>query len=99
MYVCILLTTELSPFQVAEKFRNIGWRLRKCSWDEYEIRSEYAELIIHSARPILMSGEILESRNGAESILSSLRESGIGCDAELYDEGNQMIQELKWLPE
>ena len=50
------LHTCLSREQVAGLYGALGWQVRKCSWVDYEITSDWAELVIEAESPILMHG-------------------------------------------
>jgi hypothetical protein len=97
-HVCVALYTDLRRDQIAELYRTFGWRVRKCSWVDYEVTSDWIELVIQSERPILVSGVVVESLADADGILAPLRDAEIGYDAEFYTEQQELLQELKWRP-
>jgi hypothetical protein len=97
-HISIALHTALSKEHVVDVFRHLGWRVRKCSWVDFEVASGWAELILESDRPMLFHGCVLEALPNAEPILVPLREAGIGYDAELYSEDRELLQELRWRP-
>jgi len=78
------LNTTFSREQVAALYEAIGWRVRKCSWAEYEVQCDWAELIIESESPILMHGPVADMGARAEELISPLRAAGISFTAECY---------------
>jgi hypothetical protein len=60
------LHTTLSRKQVAWLYGALGWRVRKCWWVDYEVISDWAELVIEAESPILMHGPVadLPARQG-----------------------------------
>jgi len=90
------LHTGLSQEQIAELYRPLGWRVRKCSWDEYEILCEWAELIISDAGCVLMHGQLSDAPANADHVLRPLRDAGVGYEAEFYDEDHELLQQCRW---
>jgi hypothetical protein len=62
------LHTSLSREQVAGLYGAIGWRVRKCSWVDYEVISDWADLVIEAERPILMHGPVADLPHRAEEL-------------------------------
>jgi hypothetical protein len=54
------LDTDLDRRQVAERFRSLGWEVRKCRWSDYKIRCSFAELVVEARSPILMHGAVAD---------------------------------------
>jgi hypothetical protein len=44
------------PEELAPLFAQPDWRVRKCSWTDYEARSDFAEVVIESSGPVLVHG-------------------------------------------
>ena len=78
------IDTELSREQVAQLYGASGWRVRKCSWIDYEVISDWAELIIEAESPILMHGPVADLPARAEELVAPLRAAGISFTAECY---------------
>jgi hypothetical protein len=78
------LHTALSRKQVAGLYGAIGWRVRKCSWVDYEIISDWAELVIEAQGPILMHGPVADLPARAEELVAPLRAAGVAFTAECY---------------
>ena len=90
------LETSLSRERIAELFRSLGFAVRKCSWVDYEIRSDWAELVIEAEGPILMHGSIANAAVNVERVLARLRAAGIEHFGECYDENGELLQEFRW---
>jgi hypothetical protein len=78
------LDTTLSREEVARLYGSLGWRVRKCTWVDYEVLSDWAELVIESESPILMHGLIADLPARAEELVAPLRVAGVGFTAECY---------------
>lgn len=63
--------------QIAELYREAGWRVRKCSWTDYEIESDWAELILEGESPVLLHGSVSDLPSRAEELLAPLRINGV----------------------
>lgn len=79
-----VLHTTLTKEQIAQLYGKLGWSVRKCSWVDYEIECEWAELVIDSDSPILMHGSVADVETRAKEIVAPLREAGIEFSAEAY---------------
>ena len=79
-----ILNTLLSKNQVAQLYLAIGWRVRKSTWVDYEIASDWAELTIEGESPILMDGAVADLPTRAEELVAPLREAGVAFTAECY---------------
>lgn len=86
------LQTSLSKKQVARLYEALGWRVRKCSWVDYEVVSDWAELVIEAGSPILMHGLVADLPDRVEELVSPLRTAGISFTAECY--GSEPDREL-----
>jgi len=78
------LHTSLSREQVAALYGALGWQVRKCSWVDYEIVSDWAKLVIEAESPILMHGPVADLPARVEELVAPLRASGISFTAECY---------------
>ena len=90
------LHTTLPRSRVAELFRSLGFEVRKCGWVDFEIWSDWAELVIESEKPILMHGPVADVLANAEKLLARLREAEIEYFGECYDENGALLQEFRW---
>jgi hypothetical protein len=77
------LHTALTREQVAGLYGALGWRVRKCSWVDYEVVSDWAELVIEAESPILMHGPADDLPARAEELVAPLR-AGVAFTAECY---------------
>ncbi len=91
------LDTPLSPEQVAGLYRTLGWQVRKCSWVDYEVISDWAELVIEGDGPVLMHGAVADLPARAEELVAPLRAAGISFTAECYGPApdQQLLLELR----
>ncbi len=80
----ISLDTSLSREQVAELYRELGWQVRKCSWTDYEVFSDWGELVIEAESPILMHGPVADLLARVEELVAPLRAAGVSFTAECY---------------
>jgi hypothetical protein len=78
------LHTDLTKAQVADLYGAIGWKVRKCSWVDFEVISDWAELVIEAESPILMHGPVADLPSRAEELVAPLREAGVSFTAECY---------------
>jgi hypothetical protein len=63
--------------QIAELYREAGWQVRKCGWTDYEIKNDYAELILEGESPVLLHGSVSGLSSRAEELLAPLRANGV----------------------
>ena len=89
----ISLHTTRSRSRVARLFGPPTWSVRKCGWDDYEIASSFAELIIEAESPVLMHGVVADVETNADQILAPLRTAGLTFTAECYGTGGELLQE------
>jgi hypothetical protein len=89
------LDTSLSREQVAGLYSVIGWQVRKCSWTDYEVISDWAELVIEAEDPILMHGPVADLQARAEELVAPLRAAGLSFTAECYGPNGELLLELR----
>src|SRR5262249_26314410 len=91
------LDTQLSAEQVAGLYGALGWRVRKCSWVDYEAMSDWAELVIEDTSPVLMHGPVADLPARAEELVAPIRAAGISFTAECYgpDPEHELLLELR----
>jgi hypothetical protein len=90
------LNTKLSKCQIADLFRPLATKIRKCAWDEFEICFPWAELIIESESPILLHGAVADVLFHVEQLLALLREAVVESVAECYNGMGELLRELRW---
>ena len=78
------LHTTLSREQVAGLYESLGWNVRKCSWVDYEVVSDWAELVIEAESPILMHGLVADLLARIGELVNPLRAAGVAFEAECY---------------
>ncbi len=94
-----LLSTRRSKDWITSCFKKAGWSMRKCTWTDYEIDSDYAELIIEGDETILMHGAIADFDSNASSVVAILEENGIGYSIEHYDQAGNLLKILTNIPD
>jgi hypothetical protein len=72
-----------SPAEIAEMFRNAGWTTRKCAWNEFEVKSPIAELVIEGA-PVVVHGSIADPLKTIDFVLAPLIGNEIDGFCECY---------------
>ena len=90
------IDTQLSCKQIAELYRAAGWRVRKCSWTDYEINNDWGELVVMSDSPVLLNGNVADIPARAEEVLAPLRGAAIKFTAGFYgpDPERELLLEL-----
>jgi hypothetical protein len=90
------LDTTMSREQVAGLYGDLGWRIRKCSQMDFEVISDWAELVIEAESPILMHGPVADLQARAEELVAPLRDAGVAFSAECYGPapGRELLLEL-----
>ena len=78
------LHTALSKAQIAELYGVLGWRVRKSSWEDYQVECDWAELLIEASSPILMHGFVFDIANRADALVAPLRAAPVVFTAECY---------------
>jgi hypothetical protein len=76
------LHAALSPAQAAGLYEALGWRVRKCSWTDYEVFGPWAEFVIEAESPNLMHGLVADILDHADELLAPLRRVSISFTAE-----------------
>ena len=91
------LDTTLSREKVAQLSGALGWRVRKCSWVDYEVISDWAGLVIEAERPILMHGPVADLLARAQELVAPLRAASVSFTAECYgpDLDRALLLELR----
>jgi hypothetical protein len=96
---CSSIDTTLSRKEIADLYSAIGWRVRKCSWADYEVTCDWAELVIEAESPILMHGSVADLRNRAEELLAPLKAANVVYSAECYSPDGELEFELRFTRE
>ncbi len=91
------LDTGLTRKQIARLYGALGWRVRRCAWADYEVASDWAELVIEAEAPVLMHGLVADLLARAEELVAPLRAAGVAFTAECYgpDPGRELLRELR----
>lgn len=83
--------TDKTPEQVAALFGAAGWRVRRCSWADYEVFSPFAELVIEARNPVLVHGPVADVLGNVGRITGPLAGAGLGYSFECYDGDRNLI--------
>lgn len=91
------LDTTLTRERVAGLYGALGWRVRKCSWVDDEVLSDWAELVIEAEGPILMHGSVADLPARAEELVAPLRAAGVSFTAECNGPapGRELLLDLR----
>lgn len=76
--------TSLTKAELAAVFAAHGWRTRKCSWIDYELRSTFGELILEADDPLLLHGPVADVLANAPRIADVLRAAHASFSLECY---------------
>jgi hypothetical protein len=90
------LYTSLSKQQVADLFRPLATKIRKCAWDDFEIFCPWAELILEAKAPIHLHGLVADVLSNAEFLLAALRAAGVSYSVECYNDVGAILREYTW---
>jgi hypothetical protein len=88
------LRTELARRDIANLFVKAGWSMRNSAWDDYELTSTFAELILEADAPILLHGSVEEIETNALAIASILEDAGIEFVLECHDTSGVLLTTL-----
>ncbi|MBP3961071.1 hypothetical protein J8F10_38105 [Gemmata sp. G18] len=93
------LHTSRSPEFVARAFARSGWDVRKCSWTDYEITCEFAELVIErsAVEPeyVLIHGSVADVRANLPRVTEPLAAAGIPYSLECYNAERDLIHHAR----
>lgn len=88
------LFTRRSKAWVASRFKKAGWAVRMCTWTDYEVASEYAELVIEGEGEMLVQGAMIDFGDNIASVLTVLEENSVLYSIEHYDNVGGLLQTL-----
>ena len=80
----------VSKEQIATKFHELGWSVRKSSWTDFEIESQWAELNIEGDKEILFNGIMDETK--FEELEGLLIKLGFEFSLELYNQEQELLK-------
>ncbi len=76
-----MISNDISKKNLEDKFKKMGWKIRKSGFDEYEINGE---------KEILLNGEVLVDR--FEDLEKELLNLKLSYKLAIYDNDNQLIK-------
>jgi hypothetical protein len=65
--------THHTKAELAAAFAAAGWTSRKCTWTDYDVQSDFAELVIESDDPMLIHGPVTDVIANVDRIAEVLR--------------------------
>jgi hypothetical protein len=89
-----MLDTALSREEVAGLYGALGWKVRRCSWTDFEVRSSWAELVIEAESPILLHGAVDDVVGRAGELVEPLRRAGVAFRGECYGPDMELLSEI-----
>lgn len=91
--ICCSVQTALRPEAIAKRFAPPVWRVRKCSWTDFEAVSDFAEVVIESSNPVLVHGPVADVTVNSLRVVEPLIAAGFSGSFECYDESDVLILE------
>jgi hypothetical protein len=81
--------------EIANEFEKNGWKKRKCTWVDYEIKNEWSEIIIEGNEPdCLLNGYFKDIESHLDDIIRILSKSTSNWSLEIYNNENVMIKKV-----
>lgn len=85
----------LTKAEVVALFQRAGWKVRKCSWTDYEVTCEWAELVIEADNPVLVHGLVANPQENVPRIAGLFDASGASYSAEWYNDSGTLVGEVR----
>lgn len=85
------IETTLSPADIAAHFVAAGWTSHKTGWYDYEVISEFAELLIDAASPVLIHGLVADIEDRARLIADVLGSARLNYSLECYGPEKELL--------
>lgn len=73
---------------VAALYRALGWRVRRCGHEAFELTCPWADLVLDGDGPLLLHGPVADGAARLEEVVAPLRQALIGFRAEAYGAGS-----------
>jgi hypothetical protein len=83
------IDSPVSKVEIIDCFASQGWQVRKTTWEDFELRCLWAELVLESHDPVLLHGLLMADK--FDELLTLLSGLNIAYRAELYDEEGMLI--------
>ena len=93
------LSTSHSKDWIASCFKNAGWAIRHCTWADYEVECDFAELVIEGDTEILLSGAVASFDAAVPFVATILEENRVGYSIEYYDETGNLLRRITNMPD
>ncbi len=88
--------TQRGPKELAGLFAPPDWRVRKCSWKDYEAQSDFAEIVIETTDPVLIHGAVANVEVNCLRIVELLAAAGLSGKFECCDESGSLMLERRF---
>jgi hypothetical protein len=88
------IDTTLTRSELAAFFAAEGWSVRMCSWTDYELTCEVAELILEGENPMLLHGLVAEVLHNAQGVADVLRKAGALFSLECYAADRTLLAKI-----
>jgi hypothetical protein len=93
------LDTTLPPERVARLFAPFGWAVRRCTWTDYELTCDWAELVIEresqSPHHLLIHGPVADLPTNLPRIIEPLAAAGVPYSLECYNAERELIHHAR----
>jgi hypothetical protein len=89
------IDTTLPKEQVARLSGPFGWEVRKSSWTDYEVRCDFAELVLDCDNPILIHGPVADLLANLPCVIEPLAAAGIAYSLECYNANRELIHHAR----
>jgi hypothetical protein len=87
--------THMPKSELAAMFASRGWSMRKCTRVDYELRSDYAELVLEADDPLVLHGPVAEILRNAPRIAEVLRAAATKFCLECYARDRTMLRRIE----
>ena len=85
------ITTCRTPEDMEHLYRGLIWKVRKCAKTDFELFSDFAELVMESSNPILIHGMVADPLTNWPRIIEPLAAIGLSGSFECYDDNDAII--------
>lgn len=96
--LCISISTKSLP-RIVGAFRRDGWKVSNASWTEYEIETDYAELMLLPAEVTLIDGGVKDAGESVDHVLHVLSSAGFDYEYEVFENRDNLVRAgCSWSP-
>ena len=80
--------------RLAQDFLQLGWRVSKSAWDEYDVECTWSEMNLFNAGGIVTFAGVVDPVR-VDELAGTLRSLGVDYEIELYDRAGELIRTLR----